>query len=89
MENARIMCESLSAAGFEIAGGVDSPYIWMKTPDGMSSWDFFDHLLYKHAVVGTPGAGFGAEGEGYLRLTAFNTHEATLEAMRRLSQLNN
>lgn len=84
MENARMMRESLSAAGYEIAGGIDSPYIWLKTPDGMTSWEFFDWLLKTHGIVGTPGSGFGAEGEGYLRLTAFNTHEATEEALLRV-----
>lgn len=84
MENARMMCEALSAAGYEIAGGVDSPYIWLKTPDGMTSWEFFDWLLKTHGIVGTPGSGFGSEGEGYLRLTAFNTHEATEEALLRV-----
>lgn len=86
MENARMMRESLTSAGYETAGGIDSPYIWFKTPDGMSSWTFFDLLLRKYGIVGTPGSGFGAEGEGYLRLTAFNTHEATAEAMCRLSR---
>ncbi len=84
MENARMMRKSLAEAGFETVGGVDSPYIWLKTPDGMTSWEFFDHLLRVHGIVGTPGSGFGAEGEGYLRLTAFNTHEATREALLRL-----
>lgn len=84
MENARRMREALCSAGYEIAGGIDSPYVWLRTPDGMSSWEFFDWLLKSHGIVGTPGSGFGAEGEGYLRLTAFNTHEATEEAMRRL-----
>ena len=84
MENARMMREELSSAGYEIAGGVDSPYIWLKTPDGMTSWEFFDRLLKTHGIVGTPGSGFGAEGEGYLRLTAFNTHEATREALLRV-----
>lgn len=86
MGNARIMRESLTSAGYETAGGIDSPYIWLKTPDGMNSWKFFDLLLRKYGIVGTPGSGFGAEGEGYLRLTAFNTHEATAEAMCRLSR---
>lgn len=86
MENARMMREALTSAGYETAGGIDSPYIWLKTPDGMSSWTFFDLLLKKYGIVGTPGSGFGAEGEGYLRLTAFNTHEATVEAMCRLSR---
>lgn len=84
MENARIMRESLAAFGYDAVGGVDSPYIWLKTPEGMTSWEFFDFLLKKHGIVGTPGSGFGAEGEGYLRLTAFNTHEATKEAMLRV-----
>lgn len=84
MENARIMHEALTHAGYDIAGGVDSPYIWLKTSDGMTSWEFFDYLLKTHGIVGTPGSGFGAEGEGYLRLTAFNTHEATREAMHRM-----
>ncbi len=82
MENARMMRKSLSEAGYDVIGGEDSPYIWLKTPDGMTSWEFFDFLLKTHGIVGTPGSGFGAEGEGYLRLTAFNTHEATREAMR-------
>lgn len=85
MENARMMRDSLSNAGYEVIGGVDSPYIWLKTPDGMSSWEFFDHLLKLHGIVGTPGSGFGKEGEGYLRLTAFNTHEATREALSRIT----
>lgn len=85
MDNAKVMHDALTAAGYEIVGGVDSPYIWLKTPDGMTSWEFFDHLLHTHGIVGTPGSGFGAEGEGYFRLTAFNTHEATRAAMARLS----
>ncbi|MDE6638432.1 MAG: LL-diaminopimelate aminotransferase [Muribaculaceae bacterium] len=84
MENARLMRKSLTEIGYEVIGGVDSPYIWLKTPKGMTSWEFFDHLLKTHGIVGTPGSGFGAEGEGYLRLTAFNTHEATKEAMLRM-----
>ena len=86
MENARMMREALSSAGYETAGGIDSPYIWLKTPDGMTSWEFFDYLLKTHGIVGTPGSGFGSEGEGYLRLTAFNTHEATEEAMSRMKR---
>lgn len=84
MENARMMRKSLSEAGYEVIGGVDSPYIWLKTPHGMTSWEFFDYLLKAHGIVGTPGSGFGDEGEGYLRLTAFNTHEATREALLRV-----
>ena len=67
-----------------VFGGVDAPYIWMKTPDGMASWDFFDLLLNRYHVVGTPGAGFGPCGEGYFRLTAFNTLEKTQEAVERI-----
>ena len=85
MENARMMRTSLSEAGYDVIGGVDSPYIWLKTPQGMTSWEFFDYLLKTHGIVGTPGSGFGEEGEGYLRLTAFNTHEATREALLRVN----
>lgn len=86
MENARMMLEGLHKAGFQAIGGVDSPYVWVKTPDGLTSWGFFDLLLEKYGIVGTPGSGFGAEGEGYFRLTAFNTHEATAEAMARIGK---
>ncbi len=72
--------------GYPVFGGVDAPYIWLKTPGGMPSWDFFDHLLKDKHVVGTPGAGFGPSGEGYLRLTAFNTYEKTLEAVKRITE---
>jgi len=88
MANARILREGLSSAGLTVYGGCDSPYIWVKAPGGMTSWDFFDHLLHHCNVVGTPGSGFGPSGEGYLRLTAFSTHEATNEAISRLSELN-
>ncbi len=81
--NAKIIRESLSAKGFEVFGGINSPYIWLKTPDG-DSWAFFDYLLKEKNIVSTPGAGFGASGEGYLRLTAFNTKEKTIEAMDRI-----
>ena len=83
-ENARIIREGLEKAGCTVFGGVDSPYVWMKTPNGMKSWDFFDLLLTKAHVVGTPGEGFGPSGEGYFRLTAFNTKEKTIEAVRRI-----
>lgn len=82
--NARIIREGLAKAGFEVFGGVNSPYVWMKTPEGLSSWEFFDLLLEKCGVVGTPGAGFGASGEGYFRLTSFNTKEKTEEALERI-----
>lgn len=83
-ENARMLLSGLAALGFEAFGGVDSPYIWVKSPDGLNSWDFFDRLLTECNIVGTPGSGFGPSGEGYLRLTAFSSHEATAEATQRL-----
>ena len=86
MENARIIRDSLSVQGFTVFGGVDAPYIWLKVPQGMTSWDFFDLLLDKCHIVGTPGSGFGPSGEGYFRLTAFNTLELTRKAMARISQ---
>lgn len=85
MKNAEIIREGLKAAGYSISGGVNAPYIWMETPKKMSSWDFFDYLLTKANVVGTPGSGFGPSGEGYFRLTAFGTYENTLEAIDRKS----
>lgn len=85
-DNARIIREGLLEAGFEVYGGVDAPYVWMKTPGGMPSWDFFDQLLRGANVVGTPGAGFGPCGEGYLRLTAFNTPENTRRALERIQK---
>lgn len=88
MENAKIIRESLSDLGLEVYGGINSPYIWVKTPNGMDSWAFFDLLLNEANVVGTPGSGFGPSGEGYLRLTAFNTLENTKEAMERISKLD-
>lgn len=87
MENAKIIRESLTDIGLEVYGGISSPYIWVKTPKNMDSWDFFDILLNDANVVGTPGSGFGPSGEGYLRLTAFNTLENTKEAMDRISKL--
>lgn len=87
MENARMIREGLTAAGFTCYGGVDAPYIWMKTPDKMTSWEFFDYLLNNANVVGTPGSGFGPSGEGYFRLTAFGTHENTKAALERFKNL--
>jgi len=84
MENARIIREGLSSIGLAVYGGVDAPYIWVKTPGGLSSWDFFDRLLNEANVVGTPGAGFGPSGEGYLRLTAFGQREHAEEAVERI-----
>jgi len=84
MENARIMREGLVAAGFQVWGGVNAPYIWLKTPDEVTSWEFFDHLLGDLQIVGTPGVGFGPSGEGYLRLTAFGKREDCIRAMARI-----
>lgn len=83
MENARIIRENLTKAGFTCYGGVNAPYIWLKVPGG-DSWAFFDELLRKHHIVGTPGAGFGKAGEGYFRMTAFATRENTVRAMERI-----
>jgi LL-diaminopimelate aminotransferase len=85
LENAKIIREQLSAAGLEVFGGVHAPYIWVKTPAGLSSWDFFDKLLQNCHVVGTPGSGFGAAGEGYFRISAFNSRENVEEAMKRIT----
>ncbi len=87
MENAKIMREALSAKGIKVFGGVDAPYLWLKVPGGMTSWEFFDLLLTKLHLVGTPGSGFGPSGEGYFRLTAFNTREKTVKATERLKSL--
>lgn len=87
MRNAKTIKEGLSDAGFTVFGGVNAPYIWLKTPDKMTSWEFFDYLLDKANVVGTPGSGFGPSGEGYFRLTAFGSHENTLRAMERIKNL--
>ncbi len=84
MENARIIRESLKKTGFTVYGGVNAPYIWMKTPDGLSSWEFFDRLLEDANVIGTPGSGFGPSGEGYFRLTAFGSRDNTIEALDRI-----
>ena len=84
MNNARTMKEGLEMAGLKVYGGVNAPYIWLKTPNGVSSWKFFEQMLYEANVVGTPGVGFGPSGEGYIRLTAFGTHEDCVEAMRRI-----
>lgn len=84
MENARIIREGLAAEGFTVYGGVNAPYIWLKVPEKMTSWDFFDKLLNEVQIVGTPGSGFGASGEGFFRLTAFGTKENTLEALERI-----
>ena len=87
LNNARVIREGLQKAGYEVYGGVDAPYVWMRTPDGADSWAFFDALMRRANVVSTPGAGFGACGEGYLRLTAFNTLEKTEEAVARIVRM--
>lgn len=87
MENAKIIKDGLKEAGFIVYGGVNAPYIWLKVPDGLSSWEFFDKLLNEANVVGTPGVGFGPSGEGYFRLTAFGTKENTIEAIARIKKM--
>ena len=87
MENARLMREELTDMGFTVYGGVDAPYLWVRTPNSMKSWEFFGWMLRSAHVVCTPGVGFGSAGEGYVRLTAFGTHENTQEALRRVESL--
>lgn len=86
LENAKIIKNGLEEAGFVTYGGVNSPYVWLKVPDGMTSWEFFDKLLEEANVVGTPGSGFGPHGEGYFRLTAFGTKENTEKAIERIKE---
>jgi len=88
MNNAKVIREGLTSEGLQVYGGINSPYIWVKTPKGMTSWGFFDYLLNELHVVGTPGVGFGPSGEGYLRLTAFGTLENTKEAVSRLEKIS-
>lgn len=87
MRNARVIYDGLKDLGCEVYGGVNAPYIWLKTPKGLTSWEFFDRLLEEASVVGTPGSGFGPSGEGYFRLTAFGTYENTLEAVERMKKM--
>ena len=87
MNNAKVIYEGLKSAGYTVSGGVNAPYIWLKTPDNMTSWEFFDYLLEKANVVGTPGSGFGPSGEGYFRLTAFGSYENTVEAIERITRI--
>ena len=87
MNNAKIIYEGLQSAGYEVSGGVNAPYIWLRTPDSMTSWEFFDRLLEKANVVGTPGSGFGPAGEHYFRLTAFGTKENTIRAIERIREM--
>lgn len=86
LENAAIIRDKLTAAGLQVHGGVNAPYVWVKTPNNLSSWDFFDKLLQTCNVVGTPGSGFGAAGEGYFRISAFNSRENVEEAMKRITE---
>ncbi|MFN6566429.1 LL-diaminopimelate aminotransferase [Dendronalium sp. ChiSLP03b] len=86
LENAKIIREQLTAAGLDVYGGVNAPYVWVKTPDDLSSWEFFDKLLHTVNVVGTPGSGFGAAGEGYFRISAFNSRENVEEATKRITE---
>ena len=87
MNNAKVIREGLAAAGYTVSGGINAPYIWLQTPDKMTSWEFFDLLLTKANVVGTPGSGFGPSGEGYFRLTALGSYENTLKALERIKAL--
>jgi len=86
MENAAILRRDLSRAGLRVFGGEQAPYVWIQTPEGVDSWSFFDRLLSEAHVVGTPGSGFGAAGEGYFRLSAFNSRANVAEAMERIAQ---
>ena len=86
-ENARLISETMKDCDIWFVGGKHSPYIWLKCPNNMSSWDFFDFLLENAQIVGTPGAGFGKNGEGYFRLTSFGSRENTIEAMKRFKAL--
>ena len=87
MKNASVIYSGLKEAGYEVFGGVNAPYIWLKTPNNMTSWEFFDYLLNNANVVGTPGSGFGPSGEGYFRLTAFGTYENSVRALDRIKNL--
>ena len=87
LRNAKTILDGLHAAGYKAYGGISSPYVWLQTPDHMTSWDFFDLLLTRANVVGKPGSGFGPPGEGFFRLTAFGTYENTVEAVKRIASL--
>ena len=87
MKNAKTILQGLKDAGYTVYGGENAPYIWLKTPDSMNSWEFFDHLLSTVHIVGTPGSGFGALVEGYFRLTASGTYENTLKAIERITKM--
>jgi LL-diaminopimelate aminotransferase len=88
MENARILREAVSGAGLKVYGGIDAPYIWVRGPEGVASWTMFDFLLREANIVTTPGSGFGAAGEGYFRISAFNSRERAQEAAKRLASLD-
>jgi len=85
--NARLVREALTKLGIQVYGGVNAPYVWLKTPGNLSSWDFFDKLLRQAHLVGTPGSGFGACGEGYFRLSAFNSRANVKEAVQRFAKI--
>ena len=85
--NARVIYDALKELGYQVFGGVNAPYVWLKTPAGVTSWEFFDLLLEKANVVGTPGSGFGPSGEGYFRLTGFGNDKKTIEAVERIKSL--
>src|SRR5512144_718618 len=85
MDNARVIREGLTAVGLTVYGGRNAPYIWIRTPAGVSSWSFFDRLLAEARVIGVPGSGFGPSGEGYFRVTAFGSRDATAEAVSRIA----
>ncbi len=87
LKNAHTILEGLASAGYTVSGGVNAPYVWLKTPGNMSSWEFFDTLLSEAGVVGTPGSGFGACGEGYFRLSAFGSYENTIKAIERITKM--
>lgn len=87
MNNAKVIYQGLKDAGYSVSGGVNAPYIWLETPKGMTSWQFFDHLLENAGIVGTPGSGFGPSGEGYFRLTAFGSYENTIAAIDRIKKM--
>ncbi|QDU81917.1 LL-diaminopimelate aminotransferase [Polystyrenella longa] len=87
LENASLLRKGLEAVGIDVYGGVDAPYVWLKTPRGLTSWEFFDRLLQQAHLVGTPGSGFGASGEGYFRLSAFNSRENVEEAVKRFQKV--
>ena len=88
MQNAARMLQTFRELGFEVYGGENAPYVWMRTPNGTPSWQFFEAMLYGAQVVCTPGVGFGPSGEGYVRFTAFGTHEQTEEALERIKKWN-